>query len=151
MWLRRIPAELLRKSQKSNKQPMFARFLNMFEVGRHVMINTQSIKLGLTCKGNYSKGIQLSKQNYVERVCQDNRPRGLSKKVIKDIVDETFMFILQSIQKDSKFTYPGFGSFRLKIRKQRQGTNPNTGEKITIASRKAISFTVSGKLKKTLR
>jgi|JI10StandDraft_1071094.scaffolds.fasta_scaffold903167_2 nucleoid DNA-binding protein len=114
-------------------------------------IHTQSIKLGLTCKGNYSKGFEVSKLDYVERICQDNRPRGLSKKVIKDIVDETFTFILQSLEEDKKFTYPGFGSFRLKNRKQRQGTNPNTGEKITIASRKAISFTVSEKLKKTLR
>ena len=93
----------------------------------------------------------MSKTDYVERICQDNRPRGLSKKVIKDIVEETFTFILKSIHDDKKFTYPGFGSFRLKDRKQRQGTNPNTGEKIIIPSRKAISFTVSEKLKKTLR
>ncbi len=122
------------------------------------MNDQQSIKLGLTCKENYLnkclhdlKGYSLSKSDYVEKICLDNRPRGLSKKVVSEIVDDTFAFILQSIQDDQKFTYPGFGSFRLKDRKQRQGTNPNTGEKITIASRKGIFFTVSGKLKKTLR
>ena len=115
------------------------------------MIQTQSIKLGLTCKGNYSKGFLVSKSDYVEKISQDNRPRGLPKQIIREIVDDTFAFILQSLKDDGKFTYPGFGSFRLKFRKARQGTNPNTGEKMTIASRKAISFTVSEKLKKTLR
>ena len=147
------------------------------------MLKAQSIKLTLTCKGNYlknissdilekdsskrvarrflsnleswdrnhSKGKQLSKSDYVEKIAQDNRPHNLPKQAIKEIVNETFTFILQSLQKDHKFTYPGFGSFRLKNRKARKGTNPNTGEQITIASRKAISFTVSEKLKKKLR
>lgn len=116
-----------------------------------MMVHTQSIKLALTCKGNYPKGVFMSKSDYVEKIRQDNRPRGLSKQIVQEIVDDTFAFILQSLKNEKKFTYPGFGSFRLKVRKARQGTNPNTGEKMTIASRKAVSFTVSSKLKKTLR
>ncbi|MEZ4846513.1 MAG: HU family DNA-binding protein [Bdellovibrionota bacterium] len=95
--------------------------------------------------------IMSSKSEYVEKICQDNRPRGVSKQVVHRIVEDTFDFILESLLKDKKFTYAGFGSFRLKDRKSKIGTNPNTGEKIVIAPRKAISFTVSGKLKKTLR
>ena len=109
------------------------------------------LKLGLTCIANYLKKIFVSKSDYVEKICQDNRPRGLSKQVIHGIVEDTFEFIVESLVKDKKFTYAGFGSFRLKDRKSKIGTNPNTGEKIVIAPRKAISFTVSGKLKKTLR
>lgn len=112
---------------------------------------TQSIKLGLTCKGNYLKNMYMSKSNYVEKIAQDNRPRGLSKKVIQTMVDDTFAFILKSLKEDQKFTYAGFGTFRVKQRKAKQGTNPNTGEKLTIAPCKAVSFTVSGKFKKKLR
>lgn len=109
-------------------------------------MNKHSLKTGII-----RKALQLSKSDYVEKICQDNRPRGLSKQIIEKIVGDSFDFILESLVKDKKFTYAGFGSFRLKDRKSKTGTNPNTGEKIVIASRKAISFTVSGKLKKTLR
>ncbi len=115
------------------------------------MTQAQSIKLTLTCKGNYLKKYFMSKSDYVEKVAQDNRPHNLPKQAIKEMVSETFAFILKSLSEDHKFTYPGFGSFRLQNRKARKGTNPNTGEQITIASRKAISFTVSKKLKKKLR
>lgn len=131
-----------------------SRLMNNLKPQKRIIVRSlyrQSIKLALTCKGNYLKNYSMSKSDYVEKIAQDNRPRNLPKQAIKDMVNETFAFILRSLKEDHKFTYPGFGSFRLKNRKARKGTNPNTGEKITIASRKAISFTVSEKLKKKLR
>lgn len=95
--------------------------------------------------------MSMGKSDYVERITQDNRPRGFSKQVIQEIVDDTFSFIIQSLKNEKKFTYAGFGSLRLKRRKSREGRHPQTGEKIMIPARNAISFVVSGKLKKTLR
>lgn len=112
------------------------------------MIDTIKIGIDLQCK--LFEELCMSKSDYVEKICQDNRPRGLSKEVIQQIVGDTFEFIVDSLIKDKKFTYAGFGSFRLKKRKSRYGTHPNTKEKIVIPSRKAISFTVSGKLKNKL-
>jgi DNA-binding protein HU-beta len=96
---------------------------------------------------NYSL---MSKTHYVEKIALDNRPRKLPKQAIKEMVDQTFDFILESLKQNQKFTYAGFGTFRLKVRKEKQGVHPNTGEKLTVRSRTAISFTASDKLKKTL-
>lgn len=116
------------------------------------MMNVQSIKLPLTLqrKAFETNGI-MSKADYVERIIQDNRPRKLPKEAILEMVEDTFEFIMESLKKHQKFTYPGFGSFRVKARKAKTGIHPGTGEACEISSRKAISFKVSGKLKKTLR
>ena len=39
-----------------------------------------------------------------------------------------------------RFTYPGFGTFKVKERGERQGRNPQTGAAITIAASKTLSF-----------
>ncbi len=41
----------------------------------------------------------------------------------------------------------GFGSFSVSARPAREGKNPRTGEKITIAASKAVKFTVGKALK----
>ena len=41
----------------------------------------------------------------------------------------------------------GFGNFKLKTRAARTGSNPSTGEKITIAAKNVVSFSPSSKLK----
>lgn len=46
-----------------------------------------------------------------------------------------------------KVTIPGFGTFGIKNRAQRTGTNPSTGKKLTIAAKKYAYF----KAGKTLR
>ena len=117
------------------------------------MFGEQSIKLPLTLQRKpFETDNEVStKSNYVHRIVQDNRPRGLPKEAIKEMVDETFNFIVESLKEHRKFTYAGFGSFRLKERKAKTGVHPQTGERCVIAPRRSISFTVSGKLKKTLR
>lgn len=116
------------------------------------MFTDQSIKLPLTLQRKpFERTVGMSKLDYVERIAQDNRPRRLPKEAIKEIVDDTFEFIIESLRRHKKFTYSGFGSFRLKTRKAKTGVHPNTGEKCAIPSRQAISFLVSDKLKKNLK
>ena len=44
------------------------------------------------------------------------------------------------IKKGEKVNISGFGSFELKVREERDGINPKTGEKIHIAASKAPAF-----------
>lgn len=112
----------------------------------------QSIKLPLTLQRKaIETSVNMTKASYVERIIQDNRHRHLPKEAIFEMVEDTFGFIMESLKKSKKFTYPGFGSFRVKTRKAKTGIHPTTGKPCEIASREAISFKVSGKLKKTLR
>ena len=57
----------------------------------------------------------------------------------------------QSIRRGEKIEIRGFGNFRLKQRDGKVARNPKTGEKITIAARKAPGFTPGKTLKKLVR
>lgn len=45
----------------------------------------------------------------------------------------------------------GFGSWKVKELKAREGRNPKTGEKITIAARKKVAFRAGKELKEAVR
>ena len=41
----------------------------------------------------------------------------------------------------------GFGKFRVKVKKERRGRNPATGDDLMLAPRKVVTFKGSGKLR----
>lgn len=93
----------------------------------------------------------MTKLELVERVYKDNKFRKIPRTLIEKILNTTFDLFVKSIQKDGKFTYPGFGSFVLKKRKGREGRNPKTGEVIYIQSRKTVVFKPAQQLKDSLQ
>ncbi|MCB0308496.1 MAG: HU family DNA-binding protein [Bdellovibrionales bacterium] len=92
----------------------------------------------------------MTKMELVERVFKDNKFRKIPRTAIEEILNGTFDLFVKSIQKDGKFTYPGFGSFVLKKRKARTGRNPQTGETLFIPSKKTVTFKAAPQLKETL-
>jgi DNA-binding protein HU-beta len=59
--------------------------------------------------------------------------------------------IRDALKRGEKVVITGFGTFSVRQRVQRVGRNPKTGEKITIAARKAPGFTPGKTLKKVVR
>jgi len=55
------------------------------------------------------------------------------------------------LKKGEKVVITGFGTFSVRNREERPGRNPKTGEKITIAARKAPGFTPGKTLKRAIR
>ena len=47
--------------------------------------------------------------------------------------------------------FTGFGKFHVAHRKERQGVNPRTGERITIAASKVPRFSAGSALKKAVK
>jgi DNA-binding protein HU-beta len=64
----------------------------------------------------------------------------MTKKATEGFVDEVFAAMAAAIQKDGRFTFPGFGTFSVRERKARTGRNPQTGEPMTIAASKTVAF-----------
>ena len=61
---------------------------------------------------------------------------------------ESFISIIkQTLASGEDVKISGFGSFEVKQKRDRRGRNPQTGETITIESRRVISFKTSAKLK----
>ena len=93
----------------------------------------------------------MTKAELIERIFNDNRPRKISRVAITEMVDSAFDLLGKGINRDGKFTYPGFGAFTLRKRKARTGRNPKTGEPIQIEARKTIGFRPAPLLKQSLR
>lgn len=71
----------------------------------------------------------------------------LSRRQMSEIVDTLLDEIKTALQKGDKVALTPFGSFVVRARKKREGRNPKTGEKITIAARKVPAFQAGKALK----
>ncbi|MBU1113173.1 MAG: HU family DNA-binding protein [Candidatus Omnitrophica bacterium] len=73
-----------------------------------------------------------------------------TKKQAQEIVDTIWDSIKNSLKKKEDVAISGFGTFRVKQTKARQGRNPKTGETIQIPAKKKIAFRASKDLKSIL-
>lgn len=72
---------------------------------------------------------------------------GASKKEACEVVELVFTIIRESLRRGEKVKVSGFGSFVVNHKRARRGRNPQTGEPITIDSRRVLSFKPSQVLK----
>ncbi len=75
---------------------------------------------------------------------------GTSEADAKKAVVAVFDQIADAAAKGEEVAIPGFGKFAVKDRPEREGRNPATGEAITIAASKKVSFTAAKGLKDKL-
>jgi integration host factor subunit alpha len=68
---------------------------------------------------------------------------GFSKKEAADLVELIFENIKEELCKGGSLKISGFGKFRVRAKKERQGRNPQTGEPMMISARKVLTFTPS--------
>jgi integration host factor subunit alpha len=72
---------------------------------------------------------------------------GLNKREAKDMVEAFFEEIRIALAKGDEVKLSGFGNFQLRVKPQRPGRNPKTGEEIPISARRVVTFHASQKLK----
>lgn len=75
---------------------------------------------------------------------------GFSKKEASEYVELVFRSLKGSLEKGEKVKISGFGNFIVREKKSRVGRNPQTGEQITIAARRVLTFRPSQVLKALL-
>jgi integration host factor subunit alpha len=75
---------------------------------------------------------------------------GFSKKEAADLVDLIFELMKETLGRGEIIKISGFGNFVLRDKRERQGRNPQTGEPITISSRRVLTFKPSQLLKQAL-
>ena len=73
----------------------------------------------------------------IERLATEH---GITKDQTKKILDTAFAAIAAAASAGEDVTLTGFGRFKVIDRAERQGRNPITGETITIAASKKLSF-----------
>jgi nucleoid DNA-binding protein len=90
----------------------------------------------------------LTKKDLIELVA---KKANLTNKASREAVDATLNGIRDSLKRGEKVVITGFGTFSVRKREERPGRNPKTGERITIAARKAPGFTPGKTLKRVIR
>lgn len=79
----------------------------------------------------------MNKKELIDNIAEKTT---LTKSQIRQVVEETFQQITDALKRKEKFKMIGFGSFGVRKRAERWGTNPRSGEKILIESRIAPVF-----------
>ena len=75
---------------------------------------------------------------------------SLTKKHSEVIVNVVFQSIITALQADEKVELRGFGSFRIRQRRSRQGRNPKTGDKVQVPPKKIPYFKPGKELKQCI-
>jgi DNA-binding protein HU-beta len=65
-------------------------------------------------------------------------------------VDFLFDSIGRAIRNDGRFSYPGFGTWSVRMRRARRGRNPRTGAEMRIAAARTVGFRPAKELKSSL-
>jgi integration host factor subunit alpha len=75
---------------------------------------------------------------------------GLGIKESTEIVEQVFGILKETLEGGEKIKISGFGNFTIHTKRPRKGRNPKTGEEITIAERRVLTFRPSQALRKVL-
>ena len=86
----------------------------------------------------------MTKADIVEDIAQKT---GLTKKEVAETVDLFLDKIGNLLIEGRHLEIRGFGTFKVKERKERMARNPRTGEAVPVPSRKVPVFKVSNMLK----
>jgi DNA-binding protein HU-beta len=89
----------------------------------------------------------MTKAELVEAVASQSK---LTKKSAAGILDVVFNNIGKAVKNETRFSYPGFGTWSLRSRKARKIRNPQTNEIMKLKASKTIGFRPAKELKQTL-
>jgi DNA-binding protein HU-beta len=89
----------------------------------------------------------LTKTEFVDRIAG----KFESKKAAADAVDTLLDSITDTLAGGGEINFTGFGKFSVAERGPRQGVNPRTGERITIAGGRVPKFSAGAGLKSRVK
>ncbi len=90
----------------------------------------------------------MTKAQIIERVAQE--VPTLTKRQAEIVVNTMFNSVRDSLHKGDKTEIRGFGSFRLRARRMKDGRNPKTGATVSVPAKKVPFFKAGKELKDLL-
>ena len=87
----------------------------------------------------------MTKAQLIEKV--SGQLKDLTKRQTEIIVNTVFNSIKEVLAKGDKVEIRGFGSFRLRSRKMRDGRNPKTGSTVLVPAKRVPFFKAGKELK----
>jgi len=90
----------------------------------------------------------MTKKDMTAAIAQDS---GVSQVQVKQIVQQVFEFIDDTLVQEGGIELRGFGIFKVKKRKPRQARNPRTGEKVWVREKLVVTFKAGKEVQKRLQ
>ena len=91
----------------------------------------------------------MTKADFVDRLSRDSRVGN--KKQAGEVVEAVLDGITDALRGGESVNFTGFGKFSVAERGPRQGVNPRTGERITIAGGRVPKFSAGAGLKSKVK
>lgn len=76
---------------------------------------------------------------------------GLTQLKTKDIVQQTFDAIVETLLEVGRIELRNFGVFEVKMRKARKARNPRTGERVDVEPKKVVTFKPGKEMEERVR
>lgn len=92
----------------------------------------------------------MTKSELIAQVVDKVGETKLTKKLTEEVIEATFTTVKDALLSDSRFSFPGFGTFTVKERAERKGRNPRTNEEIVIPASRTVTFKPAPRLKEDL-
>jgi len=89
----------------------------------------------------------MTKHEIIDSICNY---LGITRKESALTVESVFEIIKGQLESGDEVKIAGFGKFSVKAKKERNGRNPKTGERIAIKARNVVTFKPSSILKNKL-
>ncbi len=87
----------------------------------------------------------MTKTDLIEKVSE--KTAGLTKKQTEIVVNMLFDSMKEALAMGDKIEIRGFGSFRIRNRRNREGRNPKTGETVAVPEKRVPFFKAGKELK----
>ena len=91
----------------------------------------------------------MTKTQFIDQVA-GSAEADMSKKDTEALLEAMFTVMGKAIRKEGRFSYPGFGVFKLQERGARTGRNPQTGAPVEIKASRTVVFRAAPALKDSL-
>ncbi len=90
----------------------------------------------------------MTKAQIIDRLSE--RVTTLTKRQAELVVNTIFNSVRDSLHKGDKTEIRGFGSFRLRTRRMKEGRNPKTGATVSVPAKRVPFFKAGKELKELL-
>jgi DNA-binding protein HU-beta len=93
------------------------------------------------------KGATVKKKELIKRIAEE---AGVPKSEAQKHFEAFEEIVTEALKAGEEVQITGFGKFSVKERKAREGTNPQTGQKMKIAAQKVPAFSAGNALKEAV-
>jgi integration host factor subunit beta len=90
----------------------------------------------------------VTKKEIVKQISDD---LGLTQLKVKDIVQQTFDAIVETLLREGRIELRNFGVFEVKRRKARKARNPRTGDPVEVEPKNVVTFKPGKEMEEKVR